>query len=107
MAYTPRVALAEVERGTPLGARLQALIESGRTGTTFEDEKALAKVRLKQILAKYPPEKPIVATLGTAELPGKVYTTQELMEEIEKETSRGMQWIQAQINHMHYLLALR
>jgi hypothetical protein len=107
MAYTPRAALAEVERGTPLGARLQALIEVGRAGTTFQDEYSLAKIRLKEILARYPPDKPIVATLGTPQLPGKAYTARELMEEIQSETTRGKQWLQAEIAQMHRLMALR
>jgi hypothetical protein len=107
VAYTPRMALAEVERGTSLGARLQTLIESGRFGTTFQDETTLAKIRLKEILARYPPDKPIVATIGTPELPGKAYTPSELMEEIQKETARGKQWVQAEVQHMRRLMALR
>jgi hypothetical protein len=107
VAYTPRMALSEVERGTPLGARLQALIESGRFGTAFQDEVSLAKIRLKELLGRYPPDRPIVATIGSPELPGRAYTPMELMEEIQRETARGKQWVQAEVEHMRRLMALR
>jgi len=107
VAYTPRVALQEVMRGTALGARLQALIETGRFGTPLQDEVALAKIRLKTLLTRYPPDKPIVATIGTPQLPGKTYTPRELIEEIERETAVGKQWIQGEIARMKSLMALR
>jgi hypothetical protein len=107
MAYTPRAALQEVERGTPLGARLQALIESGRFGTSAMDEAALAKLRLIQVLSRYPPDRPLVATLGSPQLPGRAYTPKELIEEIRAETPRGMQWIRAEAEHMRRLVRLR
>lgn len=106
VAYTPRMALAEVERGTAVGARLQALIEAGRFGTTAEQELALAKIRLKELLAKFPPDKPIVATIGTPELPGRAYTPRELLEEIQRQTPRGRQWIQAELQQMRRIMML-
>lgn len=107
VAYTPRAALQEVMRGTALGARLQALIETGRFGTPPQDEVALAKIRLKTLLTRYPPNKPIVATIGTPQLPWKTYTPRELIEEIERETAVGKQWIQGEIARMKSLMALR
>ncbi len=99
--YTPRQALAEVQRNTPIGARLQALIESGRFGTTPEEEIALAKHRLTQILKKYPPEMPVAATLGRA------YTAQEMLKEIEAGTIVGSQWISAETEKMRRIVAIR
>ena len=100
VAYTPRAALAEVERGTALGRKLQSLIETGRFGTP---EWTLAKLRLKKMLETMP-ERPLVATLT---LPPRTYTPRELMREIERETPVGRQWIQTEISHMRYLLRLR
>jgi len=106
VAYTPRMALDEVQRGTATGMKLQSLIESGRFGTPIGQETALAILRLKQRLSRYPPEKPIVATLGTPQLPGKVYTAQELIEEIQRQTPRGIQWIQAELEQMKRVIAM-
>ncbi len=105
-AYTPRMAYAEVQRGTATGAKLQMLIEAGRFGTTTEQELALAKIRLKEILARLPPDKPIVATIGSPQLPGKAYTPRELLEEIQRQTPRGVQWLQAEVEQMRRIMAL-
>ena len=104
LAYTPRMVLAEVERGTTLGQRLQQLVEMRSFGTTMSEAYSLAKLRLKQILSRYPPDKPIVAALGV-EGP-IVYTPRELIEEIERGTPRGTQWIEGEINRMRYLMSL-
>jgi hypothetical protein len=100
-AYTPRQALEEVRRNTPTGARLQALIESGRYGTTPQEEAELAKRRLVEILRKYPPGKPVVGTLG-----GKAYTPEELIREIESETETGRRLIEAEKSRMQKLVRL-
>ena len=107
IAYTPRAALGEVERGTPEGRQLQTLVESGRFGTTSMDEITIAKIRLKMELQRYPPDKPIVATLPSAGLPGRTYTPQELISEIESETGVGRRWIESESQKMRMLVSLR
>jgi len=98
-AYTPRMALSEVTRGTPLGNKLQNLIETKKFGTTYEQEELLAKIRRKQILESLPPDKPIYATLS-----GKVFTPRQLLREIEANTPIGQQWIQEEIRRMKAIM---
>jgi hypothetical protein len=100
-AYTPRVAYNEVMRGSDLGNKLQALIESGRFGTTLSDEQTIAKLRLTEIM-RTKPEKPLFATLS-----GKVFTPSELLKEIEEGTSIGNQWVNNEISHMKSLMQVR
>ncbi len=99
-AYTPRMILSEVERGTDIGRKLQKYVESGRLGTTLRQEQQLAKIRLKEILGKMP-EKPIIASLS-----GKTYTPSQLLKEIEQETGIGKQWIQNEIKHAKRMLVI-
>jgi len=103
VAYTPRMILAEVSRGTPLGERLQAMVETGRLGTTMAEVESLAKLRLKELLSRLPPDKPIVATLG---IPEKTYTPRELLREIEMQTEAGRQWVEAEIRTMRRVLEM-
>lgn len=103
-AYTPRAVLEEVRRGTALGERLQMAVESGALGASPREEEELAKLRLRAILSRYPPDAPIVATLG---LPGRVYTARELMEEVEGGTGVGAQWVRAELERCRVLLRLR
>ena len=100
-AYTPRMAYDEVMNGSALGAKLQALLESGRFGTSQLDEVAIAKVRLQQILQNKP-DKPMFATLSN-----KAFTPKELMQEIEAGTQIGSQWVQGEISHMSSLVKIR
>ena len=100
-AYTPRMAYSEVINGSALGARLQALIEMGKFGTTALDEQAIARVRLQQILQKKP-DKPMFATLSN-----KVYTPSELMQEIESGTQLGQQWLNNEVSHMKSIVNVR
>ena len=100
-AYTPRMAYSEVMNGSALGAKLQALIESGRFGTSTLDEQAIAKVRLQQILQSKP-DKPLFATLS-----GKVFTPSQLLQEIESGTQIGSQWVNQEISHMKMIVNVR
>lgn len=102
IAYTPRMILMEVQRGTPVGQRLQMMVEAGTYGTTALEELQLAKVRLREVLLRMP-NKPIIATLGTKY---RVYTPQELLREIEMQTPIGMQWIQAELQHVRRILGV-
>lgn len=104
LAYTPRAILMEVERGSPIGERLQVLVESGRIGTAYSEEIALLKLRLKELLSRYPMDEPLVATIG--ELPGRAYTPRDLIREIEIGTSVGLQWVEAERRHVLRLLSL-
>jgi len=101
LAYTPRTAYNEVMRGSPVGDKLQALIETGRFGTTTEDEQAIAKTRLEQWL-KQQPDKPLFATLSN-----KTFTPSQLLQEIQQETPIGIQWRNNEISHMKNIVRLR
>lgn len=100
MAYSPRAVLAEVQKGTPLGNKMQGKVEMG----TFSQEgeaRELAKIRLKKVLEKKLDE-PLVATYALGE---KVtFTGRELMEEIQKETKVGKQWVEAEEAHMKRMI---
>jgi len=102
-AYTPRATLAEVERGTELGKRLQDLVEKKTFGTLASDEETLAKLRSKAIIGTMP-DKPLFATLL---IPPRTFTPQELANEVQRETVLGRQWIDAEKKQMAYLMTLR
>ena len=102
ISYTPRMILMEVQRGSPLGERLQVLVEAGRLGTTALEEIQLAKIRLRELLQRMP-EKPIIATLT---VPPRTFTPGQLLREIELETPVGRQWIQAELQHVKRILQL-
>ena len=103
VAYSPHAILLEVERGTQLGEYLQRKVESGSLGTTQEELKNLALIRLKMILSKYPPNTPLVASLT---YPPKVYTAEELLKQIEENTPIGKRFIEAEQKHALNLLSL-
>lgn len=100
--YTPTTAYNEVMRSSPVGLKIQALIETGRFGSTSEEEQAIAKTRLEQWLKTQPPDKPLFATLSN-----KVFTPSQLLQEIQEGTSIGQQWSQNEISHMRRLVQLR
>ena len=100
-AYTPRAAHAEVMRGSPLGDKLQRLIETGSFGTTYSDEQTIAKMRLTEIM-RTKPDKSLFATLS-----GKVFTPTELLQEIQNDTDIGKQWVNTEISHMHRIVGIR
>jgi len=99
--YTPRTAYNEVMRASPIGSKLQALIETGRFGTNTYEEEQIAKIRLRQILQTQP-EKPLFATLS-----GKVFTPSQLLQEIESNTDVGRQWLRNEQQHMKMLVSAR
>ena len=101
-AYTPRMAYDEVNRGSALGAKLQALIESGRFGTSALDEQAIAKVRLQQILQSKPQDKVLFATMNN-----KTFTAAQLLQEVESGTELGQQWVTNEISHMLSITRVR
>lgn len=99
--YTPRQAVAEVEKATHVGAELQRLVETLSLGLV--DEYALAKRRLLEMLATLP-EKPLV---GTLLIPERTFTPSQLASEIRRETALGKQWIRNETFHMKRVLGLR
>jgi hypothetical protein len=101
-AYTPRIAVNEIMNGSVLGARLQALIEMGKFGTSSLEEQAIAKVRLQTILASKPQDKPLFATMSN-----KVFTPAQLMEEINSGTQIGQQWLNGEISRMSQIVRVR
>lgn len=101
IAYTPRTALNEVNRGSAIGTKLQQLVESGRFGTTTYEETSVAKTRLRQILSGKA-EKPMFATMS-----GKVFTPSQLLQEIEANSQIGQQWINAEMATMSRIVAVR
>lgn len=103
VAYSPHAILMEVERGTQLGEYLQRKVEMGSLGTTKEELKNLALIRLKMILSKYPPNTPLIASLT---YPPKVYTAQELLKELDKGTPIAERLIQTEEKHALDLLKL-
>ena len=101
-AYTPRMAYTEVMNGSSLGAKLQALIESGRFGTSSLEETAIAKVRIQQIMRSKPQDKVLFATMSN-----KTFTPAQLLAEIESGTQIGEQWVQGEISRMTALTRIR
>jgi len=101
IAYTPRTAYNEVARNSPTGAKLQALVETGRFGTTISDEESIAKTRLEQRLPTLP-DKPLFATLS-----GKIFTPSQLLEEIRSDSQIGRQWVTNEVAHMKLLVQIR
>jgi predicted RNase H-like nuclease (RuvC/YqgF family) len=99
--YTPQVAYDEVMRGSPLGDALQSLIEKQSFGTSAEDEQTVAKLRLTEIM-RTKPDKPLFATLSN-----KIFTPSQLLEEIQKGTAIGQQWVATEISHMKRIVAVR
>lgn len=107
MAYTPRQALSEVTRGTPLGDKLQALVERGSFGTTFEEEQELIKERLTMDLESKPPDKVLFVALVGSGIPVRSFTAPQLLAEIRNNTTLGQQWIKNEKSYMLRLLQVR
>ena len=101
VVYTPTATYNEVMRNSPVGLRLQVLIEQGKFGTSTEDEQAIAKTRLEQWLSTQP-DKPLFATLSN-----KTFTPSQLLQEIQEGTQIGQQWQNNEILHMRRIVQLR
>ena len=102
IVYTPQAAYDEVMRDSPVGQKLQQLIESGRFGTTTEDEQSIAKTRLEQIYSARPPDAPYVATLS-----GKTFTASQMIDELQSDSAISHQWVNNEIQHMNALVRIR
>ena len=95
-AYTPDQVLSEVRQNTALGSSLQGVIER-RQFTAAEDKYALAVARLRQRLNQVPP-----TTRLTRQ--GRVYTPQQLLQEIEQRTPVGQAVVQDELTRMTEVL---
>jgi len=108
VAYTPRQILEEVERGTQLGEVLQRMVESGtpvlaqNPALAQSELEELAKMRLRQLLSRSTALYARLSVTGA-----EVYTPQQILEEIERGTPIGRQWIEAEKNIIRRLLMLR
>jgi len=112
VAYTPRQILEEVERGTPLGAVLQQMVESGtpvlsqNPALSQSELEELAKMRLRRLLSRSTALFAVLSNTGTG-VTERIYTPQQILEEIERGTPIGKQWIKAEENIIRRLLTLR
>lgn len=111
LAYTPQATYDEVMRGTPVGDKLQNLIEQGKYGTTFQEEQELMKQRLTMDLESKPPDKILFVALsssGTTLPPTKrAFTAKQLLEEIKNGTTLGRQWLNNEASYMKRLMQVR
>lgn len=95
-AYSPNQVLDEVRKGTALGAQLQKVIET-RSFTEAIDKYALAIIRLKERLAKMPPDTKIVCG-------NRTYTPQQMIQEIQQGTKAGRSMIETEANYVEQVL---
>lgn len=102
-AYTPNEVISQVRSRTELGKRLVTLdIKTIKTIPPEAQMHELAKIRLKMKLEKTPPK----FAFGRYTLGKKVvYTADELMEEIQRETPVGQEFISTEKNLMRDLLS--
>lgn len=109
LAYTPQATFDEVMRGTPVGDKLQNLIEQGKYGTTFEEEQELMKQRLTMDLESKPPDKILFVALSSsgAGIPVRTFTARQLLEEIKQGTTLGKQWLDNEASYMKRLMQVR
>lgn len=95
-AYTPNQVMDEVRKGTALGDSLQKVIET-RSFTQAIDKYALAITRLKERLAKMPPDTEIVWG-------NRTYTPQQMLQEIQNGTKVGRSMIEAEVTRVGEVL---
>ena len=92
-AYSPNEVLAEVREGSTVGTELQRKVET-RDFTEIEAKYALAILRLKERLAKLPP------TFKIASIGGKMYSPNEMLEEIEKGSQAGREMVESEMSRL-------
>lgn len=107
LAYTPQSTYDEVMRGTPVGDKLQNLIEQGKYGTTFAEEQELMKQRLTMDLLSKPPDKILFVALVSSGIPVRSFTAPQLLDEIKRGTPIGQQWIKNEKLYVQRLLQVR
>jgi len=100
--YTPREVLREVERGTPLGEKMQATLEMAISGSyTFEELRVIGKARAKEIAKRLPKDFSLIA-IGKGEV-----TRDEIIEMIQREESLGKSAIDYEAERAMKLLTMR
>lgn len=107
LAYTPQATYDEVMRGSPIGDKLQNLIELGKYGTTFQEEQELMKQRLTMDLETKPPTKILFVALSPSGIPVRSFTAPQLLNEIRNNTAIGKQWIENEKSYVLRLLKVR
>lgn len=107
LAYTPQATFDEVMRGSPIGDKLQNLIEQGKYGTTFQEEQELMKQRLTMDLESKPPDKILFVALVASGIPVRTFTAPQLLNEIKNNTAIGRQWIENEKSYVLRLLQVR
>ena len=94
---TPREMLSEARAGTEIGRKAQERWERIGLGTT-ED---LLTERIKRMLGRYPPDKPLFITVrGTL-------TPRQMIKEVEARSVIGKKWIQTERSYLKYLDKLK
>lgn len=96
---TPMEMLREAQAGSELGRKAQALWEGGALGTARE----LLVDRVKQMLSRYPQDKPIFHVLGAPNL----LTPKDILANIEAGTKTGEKWLDNERRVLEYYDRLR
>lgn len=99
-AYSPKQILAEVRKGTAIGASLQSKVEGLRFGSALEDEET-AEQRLIRLLE----ERPIrVAALVDPDIKKEEFSSKELIECIKKRDKIGKSLLKTEQKHMSAMM---
>lgn len=91
---TPRQMLSEAEAGTSIGVEAQRRWEAGVVGTPD----SLLEERIRERLARFPPDKPLFITLG-----GKPMTPSDVLTSPEAVA----RWKETERTYLKYLSGLR
>jgi len=121
--YTPRKMLQEARKRSKVGKTiLRNFLVGKRTNpgenvgapaTLAEAElEALAEARVRAVLARYPPDQPIVYVLSGVSAPdpeirGGGLTPTQLLDQLAQKTPEGLKLIEQEKNYMLYLEELK
>lgn len=90
---TPVELVDEVQRGTELGRKAKAMLETIGLGT----ETDLLTERLKNRFSRYPQDKPLLITLVRG------FTPAQLIAEVEAGTVIGKQFLDSESEYLRYI----
>lgn len=96
-AYTPNEILTEVQSGSELGKKLQGIVER-KEFTDVEAKYALAVLRLRERMAQLP------ETFRFYGADGSSYSPSEMLEQIEKGSRVGRQFVESEMTRMQEVL---
>jgi hypothetical protein len=94
---SPEDILREVQSGTEIGKKALQLFATTRFGT----EEQLLVDRLKQRLARYPPDKPLFITLGNN------LTPQQAIAEVESRSAIGKRLLETERQYLKWTDSLK